>query len=86
LTWALRSSPSIDCRTSAVVDICLEHDLNRIGLYPYLAADLRLYKIFLIKKNLSHENLPKVLGIWGPRELTQFIRMQIFWIFKPVIG
>jgi len=38
-----------------------------------------------MKKNLSHENLPKVLGIWGPRELTQFIRM-IFWIFKPVIG
>jgi len=85
LTWALRSSPSIDCRTSAVVDICLEHDLNRIGLYPYLAADLRLLRFFISKKNLSHENLPKVLGIWGPRELTQFIRM-IFWIFKPVIG
>lgn len=41
---ALWSSPSIDCRTSAVVDICLEHDLNRIGLYPYLAAVLRLIR------------------------------------------
>lgn len=52
LTWALRSSPSIDCRTSAVVDICLEHDLNRIGLYPYLAANLRL-KIFKQEKLIS---------------------------------
>lgn len=52
LTWALRSSPSIDCRTSAVVDICLEHDLNRIWLYPYLAANLRL-KIFKQEKLIS---------------------------------
>jgi len=53
LTWALRSSPSIDCRTSAVVDICLEHDLNRIGLYPYLAADLRILRFFKQEKLIS---------------------------------